>query len=34
MSKDNVACLFKDIKDRDPVFSGRFHANIRTMILG
>jgi hypothetical protein len=29
-----MACFLKNVKDRDPVLAGRFHANIRTVIRG
>jgi hypothetical protein len=32
MSKKNIEFRFKDIKDRNPVLTGRFHANIKTVV--
>ena len=34
MSKYYIACFLKDIEYRDPVLTGRFHADIRTVIRG
>jgi hypothetical protein len=33
VSKYHVACLFKDIEYRDPVLTGRFHADFHTLML-
>jgi len=33
MSKNNVAIFFQNIVNRNPVFTGRFHADILTMIV-
>jgi len=31
MGQCHIAGLFKDIEDRDPILTGRFHADIRTV---
>ena len=34
VSKNDIACFLKDIEHRDPVFTGGFHAHVRTVIGG
>jgi hypothetical protein len=34
MSESNVAGCFEDVEDRDPILTGRFHADFSAIILG
>ena len=33
VGKFDIACLFEDVEDRDPVLACRFHADISTLML-
>ena len=34
MGKSHPAALFQDVEHRNPILSGRFHADLRAFILG